>query len=89
MLILTRENDSRVMNVHMDEQLMTVELMDGRSLSVPVAWYPRLAAGSPGQRKNWQPAAAGYGIYWPELDEDLSTEGLLQGAKGILPQLPV
>lgn len=86
MLTLPRENDSRVMNVQVDEQHLTIKLMDGRSLSVPIIWYPRLAAGSSEQRKNWQPAAAGYGIHWPELDEDLSTEGLLQEVKGILPQ---
>lgn len=83
MLTLQSENDIRVMDVRVDDDRLTVDLMDGRSITVPVAWYPRLAAGTPEQRKNWELAGAGYGIHWPELDEDLSTEGLLRGAKGV------
>ena len=59
---------------------LVVELTDGRSLSVPLAWYPRLLHATPEQRANWRIAGAGYGIHWPDLDEDLSTQGLLQGA---------
>jgi len=54
--------------------------MDGRSISVPLAWYPRLLSATPQQRKRWEISGAGYGIHWPEIDEDLSTEGLLRGA---------
>ena len=54
--------------------------MDGRSISVPLAWFPRLLSATPEQRARWEPAGAGYGIHWPDLDEDLSTEGLLRGA---------
>ncbi|WP_254431127.1 DUF2442 domain-containing protein [Magnetospirillum sp. LM-5] len=54
--------------------------MDGRTISVPLAWYPRLLAASSSQREHWELADGGYGIHWPELDEDLSTEGLLRGA---------
>jgi hypothetical protein len=65
----------RVKNVSIDE-----ELMDGRAISVPLAWYPRLSNVTPRQRENWDIAGGGYGIHWPELDEDLSPEGLLRGA---------
>jgi hypothetical protein len=47
---------------------------------VPLVWYPRLFGGTPKQQSNWKVCAAGYGIHWPDLDEDLSTEGLLRGA---------
>ena len=57
-----------------------VSLKDGRVISVPLTWYPRLLEASPAARHNWQLSGAGYGIHWPELDEDLSTEGLLRGA---------
>jgi len=72
--------DIRVRGVHADEDSLTVDLMDGRSISVPLAWYPRLLSATPEQRKRWKIAGAGYGIHWPEIDEDLSTDGLLRGA---------
>lgn len=58
---------------------LTVGLMDGRTISVPIAWYPRLAYGTPRERENCQIIGAGHGIHWPDLDEDLSVEGLLEG----------
>ena len=70
----------RVKGVRFSEDAMSVELMDGRTLTVPLAWYPRLLCGSPAQRGNWQTSGAGFGIHWPELDVDLSVEGLLRGA---------
>lgn len=72
--------DLRVKAVRLDEDRLSVELMDGRAISVPLAWYPRLADATPEQRSRWEIAGGGYGIHWPELDEDLSTEGLLRGA---------
>jgi hypothetical protein len=72
--------DIRVRGVHADEDSLTVDLTDGRSISVPLAWYPRLLSATPEQRKRWKIAGAGYGIHWPEIDEDLSTDGLLRGA---------
>ena len=53
--------------------------MDGRTISAPLAWYPRLLQATEEQRKSWKIAGGGYGIHWPEIDEDLSTEGLLRG----------
>jgi hypothetical protein len=73
--------DIRVRDVSVTEHELTVALMDGRTITVPLAWYPRLAEGTPAQRAHWEMAGAGYGIHWPELDEDLSTEGLLAGAR--------
>jgi len=70
----------RVKDVRCDEHTLSVDLADGRTITVPLAWYPRLLHATPQQRNNWQPSAAGYGIHWPDLDEDLSTEGLLRGA---------
>lgn len=78
---LIADTDLRVMNVNIDEDRLVVELMDGRLIGVPLAWYPRLANATPGQRNNWEVAGAGYGIHWPDIDEDLSTEGLLLGRK--------
>ncbi len=71
--------DLRILDVHIDAEKLSVDLMDGRSISVPLAWYPRLFNASPEQRTHWQIAGGGYGIHWAELDEDLSSEGLLQG----------
>ena len=72
--------DERVQDVQISADTLTVALMDGRSISVPLAWFPRLLSATPEQRARWEPAGAGYGIHWPDLDEDLSTEGLLRGA---------
>ena len=80
MNISAKVTDERVMDVRFDEASLIVDLMDGRTISVPLAWYPRLLDASPDQRSKWQKAGAGYGIHWPDIDEDLSTEGLLRGA---------
>lgn len=71
--------DERVQDVRCDDSTLTVDLIDGRTISVPLAWYPRLLHASPEQRAIWEPCAGGYGIHWPGIDEDLSTEGLLNG----------
>lgn len=72
--------DLRVREVVLDEDRLSVELMDGRAISVPLVWYPRLANATPAQRDHWEIAGGGYGIHWPDIDEDLSTEGMLRGA---------
>jgi hypothetical protein len=66
-------------NVVTSEDTLTVELADGRSLSVPIAWYPRLLHGSQQEREKWELIGAGEGIHWPDLDEDISVEGLILG----------
>ena len=72
--------DERVAGVSLTSDTLCVSLKDGRTITVPLAWYPKLFRASPEQLGNWKIAGGGYGIHWPELDEDLSTEGLLRGA---------
>src|SRR5687768_5055890 len=78
--ILALAADERVVDVKFRKDTMSVGLRDGRTITVPLAWYPRLFKATAAQRKNWRVAGGGFGIHWPDLDEDLSTEGLLRGA---------
>lgn len=80
MSILATIADERLTDVETTNDELRVRLMDGRTITVPLAWYPRLLHATPEQRKGWTVAGAGYGIHWGEIDEDLSTEGLLRGA---------
>ena len=66
-------------NVRVTDRELVVELRDGRVVSVPLAWYPRLAEGSPRERGRWELLGPGIGVHWPDLDEDISIDGLLQG----------
>lgn len=70
----------RVKDVRIDDDLLSVDLVDGRTISVPLAWYPTLLHATPQQRCEWRISGGGFGIHWPALDEDLSTQGLLRGA---------
>ena len=79
MAISAIEIDPRVEAVTVDDKHLQVTLRDGRRISAPTAWFPRLAAATADQRRDWEPAAAGLGIHWPQIDEDLSVEGLLRG----------
>ena len=72
--------DERVKDVRFTKELITVDLMDGRTIAVPLVWYPRLLNATPQHRLQWEICGGGYGIHWEELDEDLSTEGMLRGA---------
>jgi hypothetical protein len=65
--------------VEVSEDTLTVELADGRTIAVPLAWYPRLAHGSPEERGAWRLLGSGRGIHWPALDEDISVANLLAG----------
>lgn len=78
--ILALAADERVARVSFTNDSMSVALKDGRTITVPLAWYPRLLHASKVARRNWKVSGGGYGIHWPDLDEDLSTEGLLRGA---------
>jgi len=80
MSISTLNPGERVADVSFTEDALSVSLRDGRKISVPLTWYPKLLHATPEQRNNWKVAGAGYGIHWPDIDEDLSTEGLLRGA---------
>ncbi len=66
--------------VHFADDTLAIDLIDGRTIIVPMTWYPRLLDATMEQRSHWEIAGAGYGIHWPDLDEDLSTAGLLRGA---------
>ena len=70
----------RVKDVSFTEDTLSVDLIDGRTIIVPLAWYPRLLRATPEQRNNWEICGGGYGVHWPDIDEDLSSEGLLRGA---------
>src|SRR2546428_13370699 len=76
---VTETSAPRVQDLRVTHKHLEVQLSDGRKLSVPVAWYPRLADGSPNERRDWRIIAAGTGIHWPTLDEDISVAGLLAG----------
>jgi hypothetical protein len=78
--ILALAADERLKDVRFTYDTISVDLMDGRTITVPLAFYPRLLHASPEQRANWEVCGGGYGIHWPDVDEDLSTEGLLRGA---------
>ena len=80
MTTLEPKAGERVMDVRVTDDTISVDLYDGRTITVPLAWYPRLLHATPAQRANWRVAGAGYGIHWPDVDEDLSVQGLLQGA---------
>ena len=69
-----------VKDVRFTDDAIVVDLLDGRTISVPLVFYPRLFSATPEQRANWRIAGAGFFIHWPDVDEDLSTEGLLRGA---------
>lgn len=69
----------QVRNVRCSKDSLRVDLMDGRSIIVPLAWYPRLLHATAEQRDHWVKAGGGFGIHWPDIDEDLSVEGLLRG----------
>ena len=86
MNISARIADERVADVRCDEDILVVDLMDGRTISAPLAWYPKLLAATPEERSIWERAGGGYGIHWPAIDEDLSTEGLLNGIPGRVPR---
>jgi len=78
--ILALAADERVKDVRFTDDTMSVDLFDGRTITVPLVWYPRLLNATAEQRSRWEPCGGGYGIHWPQIDEDLSTEGLLIGA---------
>jgi hypothetical protein len=72
---------ARVLSVEVTDDTLSVDLDDGRTVSVPIGWYPRLAHGTIAERANLQISGAGYGVHWPDLDEDIGVEGLLLGKR--------
>jgi hypothetical protein len=71
----------RAIQVTVTDDTLTVDLEDGRTIAVPIGWFPRLAYGTAAERANVQIAGAGFGVHWPDLDEDIGVEGLLLGRK--------
>jgi hypothetical protein len=81
MTTLVLEQDPVAVKVSFAADRLIIELADGRSVTVPMAWYPRLLHGSESERQNWQILGDGYAIEWPELDEHIGVEGLLAGRR--------
>ncbi len=79
MAISATLTDARVFDVRVTEAALVVVLRDGREISAPLDWFPRLKSASEEDRQAWETSAAEHGIHWPRLDEDLSVEGLLLG----------
>jgi len=75
----TPVREARAQRVAVTEDSLVVDLTDGRSVTAPLVWYPRLLNGTSGERNNWRLIADGEGIHWPNLDEDLSVEGIIMG----------
>lgn len=78
-LIPTAEVHGAIRQVVVSPQRLRVELEDGRSVSLPLAWYPRLMHGSPAERAKWRLIGRGEGIHWADLDEDISLENIILG----------
>lgn len=89
MSTLERPGEPLAVGLEVTDDELIVSLADGRKLSVPIAWYPRLANAKPEQRRNWQIIGPGVGFHWPDVDEDLSVEGMLRGAPapGVRPEI--
>ena len=79
-MTIVASNDPRILSVEVTEDLITAHLADGRTISVPLVWSWRLANATPEQRQHFEIIGTGQGVHWPDIDEDLSTEGLLRGA---------
>lgn len=73
------EDSARALKVWFDAHNLWIELVDGRQLSVPLAYFPRLLKATPEQRENYEISGGGIGLHWDALDEDISVEGLLLG----------
>jgi hypothetical protein len=81
MSTLTLEHEPLAVELTVTSETLTLVLADGRSLSVPLAWYPRLAQGTEAERARWHLLGGGYAIEWPDLDEHIGVEGVLAGRR--------
>ena len=79
MSTLTSAISPRAVGVEITDDTLTISLVDGRVVSVPISWYPRLSNARPEDRAKWEFIGGGHGIHWPELDEDISVENVLLG----------
>ena len=74
-------SEAVAVDIHFTVDQMSVRLSDGRVLTIPLAWYPKLASATEDQRERWELIGRGVGIHWPEIDEDLSVRGMLEGRR--------
>ena len=77
----TELREATAQSVSLGEDTLVVDLADGRTITVPLTWYPRLAGGTPAERANWRLIGGGEGIHWPDLDEDINVQSLLAGRR--------
>jgi len=78
--------ESRIRRVEVSDEAITAHLVDGRVISVPLAWSWRLAEATPAQRANWELIGDGHGVHWPDVDEDISADGMLHGTPAPRPR---
>ena len=86
--IAVKTQEVRIKHIEITEDIITAQLMDGRSISVPLAWSWRLSEATPKQRANWEIIGDGHGVHWPDIDEDISAEGMLFGIPAPRPLTP-
>jgi hypothetical protein len=79
--LVTELQEATAQDVSASDDALVVDLADGRTITVPLVWFPRLAHGTPTERANWRLIGKGEGIHWPDLDEDISVESLLAGRR--------
>lgn len=77
--LITEINIGKGENITVTDDTLTLDLSDGRTISIPLAWYPRLLHGTPDERSRWEWIGDNEGIHWPDLDEDISVEGIIAG----------
>jgi hypothetical protein len=82
-MVLELDREPRIVRVEVNESHLVSHLDDGRILSVPLEWYPRLAHGTPREWMRYELSGRGYGVHWPDLDEDINVEGLLAGRRSL------
>jgi hypothetical protein len=87
MNIAVQIQEVRIKDITITEDTITAQLMDGRTISVPLAWSWRLSEATPKQRANWEIVGDGLGVHWPEIDEDISAEGMLYGIPARRPRV--
>ena len=86
MSIVEQAIEPKIKSVNINEYTLTVDLMDGRTVSVPLVWSWRLSEATPQQRNRFEIIGEGEGIHWPEIDEDISVEGMLYGIPAYRPE---
>ena len=82
----TAVTDARIVGIEVTKNSIVADLSDGRVISVPLAWSWRLSEATPAQRANWQLIGEGHGVHWPDVDEDISAEGMLRGVPAHRPR---